>query len=83
MEETICCWYSAEGEAAANSQAKGPNLDESLESRNAPKKLNLSGKKTERINTGNELAYCEFMRFFVVCAYQLRSENDGIENTVI
>ena len=35
---------------AKNSQAKGPDLDDTLESRNAPKKINLSGKNTERTN---------------------------------
>lgn len=38
------------GTGATNSQAKGPGSDETLESRNAPKRINLSGTRTERIN---------------------------------
>lgn len=48
MEETVT--DSAEGELTENSQAKGPNLDETLESDQAPKRINLSGTKTERVN---------------------------------
>ena len=40
--------HSAEGEAE-NSQAKGPDTDDTLESI-APKKPNLSGPRTERMN---------------------------------
>lgn len=48
MEETVL--DSAEGEHTGNSQAKGPNLDETLESDRTPKRTNLSGTKTERVN---------------------------------
>lgn len=35
--------YIAEGAVAINSQAKGPGFDDTLESKGAPKKENLSG----------------------------------------
>lgn len=39
--------HNAEGAVAENSQAEGPDFDETLESKGAPKKENLSGLKTE------------------------------------
>ena len=35
--------HNAEGAVATNSQAEGPNFDDTLESNGAPKKCNLSG----------------------------------------
>ena len=52
------CSCGAEGEVRINSQAKGLSLDDTLESRNAPKKLNLSGNETER--AGNDLLWRAF-----------------------
>lgn len=36
--------HNAEGAVAINSQAKGPDFDDTLESNGAPKKWNLSGR---------------------------------------
>lgn len=53
----------AEGEVAINSQAKGPYSDDTLESKDAPTKLNLSGSKTERINGYEENSYLVYVLF--------------------
>lgn len=39
--------HSAEGAVAKNSQAKGPDLDETLESKEAPKKIIFQVEETE------------------------------------
>ena len=38
-----CSYAAPKVNRAKNSQAKGPGLDDTLESSNAPKRINLSG----------------------------------------
>lgn len=45
LGETVKLTYSAEGEAATNSQAKGPNSDDTLESLMTPKKQSFNKKR--------------------------------------